>query len=180
MIEELKNKKIGVILTDTIYGIVGLALDEEVVERIYKIKNRNLKKPFIVLISSFEDLKNIFEIDNSYFNILKEFWPGTTSVILPCKKFPHLHRGLNSIAFRIPQKKELISLIEEVGPIIATSVNKEGIKPAKNINEAEKYFGNEIDFYVDSGECYAEPSLLINFKNKNELEVVRGKICLKK
>ncbi|MDD4358248.1 MAG: L-threonylcarbamoyladenylate synthase [Candidatus Pacebacteria bacterium] len=180
MKKELLNKKIGVILTDTIYGIVGLALDENVVQRIYKIKNRNPQKPFIVLISSIEDLKSIFKIDIEYFDILKEFWPGKTSVILPCNEFPHLHRGLNSIAFRVPDKKELVDLIKEVGPIVATSVNKEGDEPAKNIDEAKKYFGEEIDFYIDSKECLSEPSILVNIKNKNELEILRGKICLKK
>lgn len=182
MKKALLNKKIGVILTDTIYGIVGLALDKEVVERIYRVKERNFKKPMIILISSIDDLSNIFGIDLSEkcLNILKEFWPGNVSIILPCKKFEHLHRGLNSLAFRLPNKKELISLIKEVGPIVATSANKEGIKPAENIEEAKEYFGNKVDFYIDGGESYQNPSILVKLKNENELEILRGKVCLKK
>lgn len=56
-IEILKNKGICVIPTDTIYGILGLALDEKVVEKIYKIRKRKPNKPMIILISSVEDLK---------------------------------------------------------------------------------------------------------------------------
>ena len=182
MEKALLNKKIGVILTDTIYGIVGLALNKEVVERIYKAKERDLKKPMIILISSIDDLSNIFKINLNLkrINILKEFWPGCVSVALPCKEFPHLHRGLNSLAFRLPLKKELISLIKKTGPLIATSANKEGGIPAKNIQEAKEYFGNEIDFYIDSGESQESPSLLVKLNNEDELEVLRGKICLKK
>ena len=62
MEKKLSNKEVGVMLTDTIYGIVGLALDENVVQRIYEIKERDLKKPMVVLISSMEDLENIFGI----------------------------------------------------------------------------------------------------------------------
>jgi len=161
------NKKIGVLLTDTIYGIVGQALDKDVVERIYKVKKRNPKKPLIVLISSFDDLSNIFDIKltNNQIKILNEFWPGKVSVILPCTKYEHLGRGTNSIAFRLPSNKSLIELVKKTGPIVATSVNKEGDVPAKNIEEAKKYFGNEMDFYIDSGEAKSETSLLINLNS---------------
>ncbi|MEK7522400.1 MAG: Sua5/YciO/YrdC/YwlC family protein [Patescibacteria group bacterium] len=53
--EILKNGGIGVIPTDTIYGIVGSALNKKTVERIYKLRRRNLKKPMIVLIGSIND-----------------------------------------------------------------------------------------------------------------------------
>ena len=36
----LSKGKIGVVPTDTIYGLVGSALKPEVVERIYKVKGR--------------------------------------------------------------------------------------------------------------------------------------------
>ncbi|MDD3919012.1 MAG: L-threonylcarbamoyladenylate synthase [Candidatus Pacebacteria bacterium] len=180
--QDLTDKKIGVILTDTIYGIVGLALEKDVVERVFRVKKRNPKKPLVVLISSIDDLKSIFEIDlnSKCLNILKEFWPGKVSVVLPCKKYPHLHRGLNSIAFRFPNKKELVDLIKEVGPIIATSVNKEGEIPAKNITEAKECFKNELDFYIDGGEVSKEPSMIVRLVDENELEVLRGKLCLRK
>jgi len=182
MKKALLEKKIGVILTDTIYGIVGLALDEEVVERVYKVKKRNVKKPLVILISSIEDLKNIFEINlnSECVKILKEFWPGTVSVVLACQKFPHLHRGANSIAFRLPKKEELITLIKEVGPIFATSANKEGFEPAKSISEAKEYFKDELDFYIEGGEPLESPSMIVKLNNENELEVLRGRICLKK
>lgn len=178
MKEFLLNRKIGVVLTDTIYGIVGLALDKEIVERIYKIKGRDLKKPMVVLISSISDLSNVFGIKPQV-SILKEFWPGNVSVILPCEKFPHIHRGLNTIAFRVPNKKELIEILKETGPLIATSANKEGEKPASTIEEAKEYFKEEIDFYIDGGVSKKEPSILVNFKNENEIEILRGKVCLK-
>ena len=46
-----------VIPTDTIYGIVGSALNPQVVERIYKLRKRAQDKPMIIIMSSIDDLK---------------------------------------------------------------------------------------------------------------------------
>ena len=51
IIDQLKNGKIGIIPTDTIYGIMGSALKPEVVEKIYSLRERSKDKPFIILIS---------------------------------------------------------------------------------------------------------------------------------
>ena len=51
LVGPLKDGGVGVIPTDTIYGLVGSALDERVVERIYALKDRSSKKPLIVLIA---------------------------------------------------------------------------------------------------------------------------------
>ena len=52
---------VGIIPTDTIYGMVGSALSKKTVNKIYKLQFRNPKKPLIILISSLSDL--------SYFGI---------------------------------------------------------------------------------------------------------------
>ena len=61
-IKILKDGGVGVIPTDTIYGVVGSALKPETVKRIAKIKNRSDGKGFIVLINSVKDLEIIFNI----------------------------------------------------------------------------------------------------------------------
>ena len=69
--EKIKKGGIGVIPTDTIYGIVGSALARKVVEKIYSVKGRNLQKPFIILISSIEGL-SFFDIEIN--EETKKFW----------------------------------------------------------------------------------------------------------
>jgi len=50
---------VGVIPTDTVYGVVARISDVEGVERIYKIKKRSPEKALIVLIGSFEQLNKL-------------------------------------------------------------------------------------------------------------------------
>jgi L-threonylcarbamoyladenylate synthase len=60
--ERIKQGEIGVIPTDTIYGIVCSAFNKNSVEKLYKIRKRNKDKPMIILIGSVNDLK-LFNIN---------------------------------------------------------------------------------------------------------------------
>lgn len=161
----LMNEGVGVLRTDTIYGLVGSALDKKTVNRIYKIRKRDRNKPMIILISSFDDLK-IFgvKMDAGLIKTLNKYWPGKTSIILPCdnKKFQYLHRGKKTMAFRWPDKKKLTELIKKSGPLVAPSANISGKEPARDIKEAKSYFGNNIDFYIDEGSRISQASTLIS------------------
>lgn len=155
---------VGVLMTDTMYGVVGSALQKKTVARIYKVRNRDLKKPMIILIGSLDELA-LFGIKASAgtLAVLKKLWPGPVSVILPCKskKFSYLHKGTNSLAFRLPKDANLRGLLRHVGPLVAPSANTEGKVPARTIREAEKYFGDEVDFYLDNGTQKGAPSTII-------------------
>ncbi len=172
----LRSGGVGVILTDTIYSVVGFAMRPETVEKIYQIRKRGPKKPMIVLISSVRDLAR-FGISPSpkIQKILRAVWPGKVSVILPCrsKKFSYLHRGANSLAFRIPQKKQLLALLRKTGPLVAPSANLEGKPPAATITEAKKYFKNAIDFCIDGGRIKSLPSTLIAIDQNGSITVRR-------
>ncbi len=154
----LKKGEIGVIPTDTIYGIVGSALNPQTVEKIYKLRKRSKNKPFIILISSLDDLKKFdIKLTKKQEVFLKKLWPNPVSVVLP--------RGKNSLAFRIPKNEKLLELLREVGPLVAPSANFEGEKPAQTLDEAKKYFGDKVDFYIDGGEIISKPSALIEFSD---------------
>lgn len=174
-LQQLKNGGVGVIPTDTIYGLVGQALNKPTVERIYKLKKRSSEKPFIILISSINDLEKFnISLSDDTRKILKKVWPGEVSVVLDCtnESFEYLHRGTKTLAFRLPNNKFLKDLTREVGPLVAPSANLEGYPNARNIYEAEKYFGDQVDFYLDEGEKISEPSTLIKITN-GDVEILR-------
>lgn len=162
--------------TDTIYGVLGQALNKQTVQRIYQIKERPPEKPFIILISNFEQLK-LFGIEiNSYQKeLMKKLWPGKVSVVLEGVKedFIYLTRNTNSLAFRMPKDIILQRLIEKVGPLVAPSANLSGHMPAKDINTAKKYFGDKVDYYLDGGFTDDVPSTLILLK-KESYKVIRS------
>lgn len=151
----LKKGGVAILPTDTLYGIVGIASNKKTVERIYKIKGRDNGKPCIILITTMDQLKN-FGItlgpNTEEYRFLRHVWPGKVSVVLPCMKpsLKYLHRGTNALAFRMVSAKNrnLFTLIESVGPLVAPSANPEGMKPAENSKEAQSYFGKSVDAYT--------------------------------
>lgn len=172
--EELACGKVGIVPTDTLYGILGVAQRKDVVERIYKIKKRDPSKPFIVLIDKVGEL-SIFGVDIEREGVDPwKYWPGKVSIILPCKeqKFDYLHRGKRSLAFRCPKDKNLRELISQTGPVVAPSANYEGDPPLKSMRGVKEYFEGEVDFYVDGGGVNSSPSTLISVKN--------GKVSVKR
>jgi len=146
----LKEEGVGILATDTLYGIVGSALSKQVVTKIYALRKRRLSKPMIILIGSLDDLSKFgIKLTPELLKKLQNYWPGKVSVILPCPspRFFYLHRGKKTLAFRLPTKKSLVELLKKTGPLVAPSANIEGQPPATNIKEAHDYFGNKVDFY---------------------------------
>lgn len=192
IIKILKNGGVGILLTDTLYGLVGRALDKKAVKKIYRIKGRNNKKPLIILISSIKNLKLFgIKIDNQTKKTVENFWlapleitkarsvkslmgPGPVSIILPClsKKFTYLHRGTKTLAFRLPGKKSLLDILKKTGPLVAPSANPEGKPSARNIKEAQIYFGDRVDFYLKGGKPRSKPSDIIKI-SKGKIEFIR-------
>lgn len=173
--KELKKGKIAVIPTDTIYGIVCSALNQGTVEKIYTLRKRSPDKPMIVLISSLDDLKLFdIQIDSATRKLLEQIWPNPVSVVLPCNnsEFEYLHRGTNTLAFRMSKDGKLLEILKISGPLVAPSANFEGEKPAETTEEAKNYFGDDVDFYVDGGNVKGQSSTLIDIKD-GKINVLR-------
>ena len=141
--------------TDTIYGLVGQALNPTTVTRIYKLKHRSINKPCIILISEIADLKK-FDFKPSLLTqkIIKQVWPGPVSIIFT-----------KTLACRLPTSLWLRKLLKQTGPLIATSANSTGQPPAQTIAVAKKYFGKQVDFYLAGRSKTNKPSTLIKLKN---------------
>ncbi len=171
----LRGGAFGVMPTDTLYGVVGSAFSEKAVSGIYRLKGRNRKKPFIIVVSSPRDLgKFNVHLTAADRRILRKIWPGPVSVVLPVggKKFGYLKRGGASLAFRCPRPEWLRKFLKKSGPLVAPSANPENGKPAKNIQEAKKYFGDRVGFYVDGGTLRSKSSTVIKLE-EGKIEILR-------
>lgn len=169
----LRGGAIGILRTDTLYGLVAKADDERAVARIYAAKERGEHKSPIVLIASIDQLFD--EPDRPTKRLLERVWPGPISVIVPTANAPSwIRRGNASVAYRLPDDEALRSLLAKTGPLIAPSANPEGKRPAMTIDQARAYFGDAVDFYVDEGRVEDQtPSELLRLNNSGEIERLR-------
>lgn len=170
----VRRGEVGVVPTDTLYGIVGLAARPDVVERIYELKERELEKPFITLISSYRDIAALgIRLSEHTHELLKRVWPGPVSVIVPVNDpaLEYLHRGTNGLALRMPADPVLRQFLVDAGPVVAPSANPAGLVPAATVQEADAYFGDVV-FYVDGGRKEGSASALVDVRG-SEPKVLR-------
>ncbi|MEK7209213.1 MAG: L-threonylcarbamoyladenylate synthase [Patescibacteria group bacterium] len=178
IIKIIKRGGVGVLATDTVYGLVAAASMPAAVERVYQLKGRAPDKPCIILIGELSDLKKFaVRPDKTTFKLLKKLWPDKVSVILPLadqnEKLDYLHRGTATLAFRLPANVSLRNLIKKTGPLIAPSANPEGGKPARTMVAAKKYFGGQIDFYFSNNKRLAGTSSTLVAIQAGKIIIVR-------
>ncbi len=174
----LNARGVAVMPTDTIYGIVSSALDPEVVARVYHLRQRDLKKPMIILIGRSEDVREFgVRLPPKLRMMLDEYWPGKVSIVMPMAnkfaQFKYLHRGTKALAFRVPKLKWLRELLKKTGPLVAPSANIQGMPPALTIRAAKKYVGKDVDLYADGGRRESKPSTLLKVDVRGAIELLR-------
>jgi L-threonylcarbamoyladenylate synthase len=163
---------VGVIATDTVYGLVARATDRAAVTRLYYLKKRE-QKPGTLIAASIEQLEHL-GLKRRYLQAVSQFWPGAVSVIIPCgPELKYLHQGKSSLAVRIPNVPELRRLLEQTGPLLTSSANQPGDPTAVTIDQAKKYFGDQVDFYSDGGDLSGhQPSTILRIID-DEIEIIR-------
>ncbi|HET9721591.1 MAG TPA: L-threonylcarbamoyladenylate synthase [Candidatus Saccharimonadales bacterium] len=172
VVELLRDGAVGLLPSDTIYGLSCRALDKAAVERIHKLKGRDSNKPLIVLIADTKML-DLLSISGNQAKQVEPYWPGAISLEFQAPSSPHwLHRGFKHFAIRVPDYPELRDLIRQVGPIVSTSANLQGQQPVASVAAAQEFFGDKLDFYVDVGELDNPPSTLAILEN-GRLKTVR-------
>jgi L-threonylcarbamoyladenylate synthase len=168
---ELVNGGIGVLPTDTVYGIVASVKNAEAIEKIYRLTSRPPNKPFIVLVSSSEQLTSLkLSVTPAQRRVLVELWPGPVSAILAVSddSFEYLHRGVRSLAVRMPALKWLRALTSLTGPIVATSANLSGRPTPAKIEEIKAQLPG-LDFYIE-GSVGSTPSKLVKMSEDGSIE----------
>ncbi len=147
-----KPGAVGIIPTDTVYGIVARAADEAAVKRLYDLKKRS-HKPGTIIAANREQLEEL-GLKHRYLKAVEQFWPGAVSIIIPVSdpRLDYLHQGKLSLAVRVPELAELHNLLLQTGPLLTSSANLPTEPTAVNIDQAKAYFGDQVDFYEDGGD----------------------------
>ena len=165
IVKVINEGKLVISPTDTVYGIMGDALNDEVIKRVFFVKKRDVKKPLILLMNSIEMISeytcNINELEQELIN---KYHPGLLTIIL--KKNDKISNlitgGLDTVGIRIPDNKDLLSIIGKLNrPVISTSANISGSEVITNIGMIENELKENIDYIEDGGELSDSYSTIV-------------------
>lgn len=150
LVQLLQKGGVGVLPTDTVYGLVTVASNPRAVERFYTLKKRE-QKPGTLIAASTQQLREL-GVPKHEIDAVAKWWPNPLSAVLSVQGNEHLHQGVGTLAMRVVADPAVRALLEQTGPLITSSANQPGEPPATTIDEAIAYFGESVDFYVDGGE----------------------------
>ena len=170
--EPLLAGQVGIIPTDTVYGVAARASDQQAVANLYALKGRS-EKPGTIIAASIDQLVEL-GIPLRYLRAVEQYWPNAISIIIPADaSLAYLHLGKQSLALRVPADETTRRLLETTGPLLTSSANHPGETPAENLHQAQAYFGDQVDFYVDGGNRPDEAASTVIRVIDDAVEVLR-------
>lgn len=151
----IKQCKIVVFPTETVYGIGTNGLDGQAVKKLYEVKQRPLNKPISLLVSNMEMVNKIArDITETEYKIMEKFFPGPLTIILKKKEVVPdvVTAGQDTVGVRMPRGEIARKLVEMAGvPIAAPSANISGEPSGTNLQEIKKHFEEKVDLFIDGG-----------------------------
>ncbi len=162
---------VGVMPTDTVYGLVARAVDRAAVGRLYNLKQTH--QPGIVIANNIEQLVQL-GLKRRYLKAVEQFWPSAISVVIPCGlELEYLHLGLSGLPLRLPADQSLSKLLTQTGPLLTSQACPKAQLPAGTIAQAKTYFSKSVDFYIYGGDLSSrQPSTIIRIVD-DVIEVIR-------
>lgn len=169
----LAEGKVGVMPTDTIYGLAADAHNPQAVQKIGMLKGHG-QMPGTVIAASPAQLIEL-GIEPAVVKKVAHLWPNSLSIELPLgPQLSHLFQQGPHRAFRVVADARLRALLEKTGPLLTSSANLHGEPAANTIGEAEAYFGDQADFYVEGGDLSGNlPSTIAGLRPDGTFEIFR-------
>lgn len=168
--------------TDTVYGLVSDARNEDAVKRIFAIKRRPQERAFPIFVRDIAMARRYAYISDAKAKFLEHVWPGAVIVVFHHKeKLPAvLTGGKDTIGIRIPDHSFLSALLGRLDfPLAQTSANISALPPAKSADEIVGYFkdaAEEPDIIVDAGDLSGAPSTVVDCTGASPLILRSGMV----
>lgn len=174
----LRDGKIIIYPTDTLYAIGCDALNNRAIERICRIKDINpAKQRLSIVCSGLSQASDFVRIDNYAYSVLRRYLPGPFTFILPAStRLPKVFKGHREAGVRIPDCPIATALAEEMGgPLLSTSINYDENYPLDGTDPhiIAANYEHVVDMMIDGGEGSLEPSTVVDLTDSRSPELVR-------
>ncbi|MEM2138905.1 MAG: L-threonylcarbamoyladenylate synthase [Candidatus Woesearchaeota archaeon] len=183
--ELIKKNELVAFPTETVYGLGANALNKDAVKKIFIAKGRPSDNPLIVHICRKKDIFNYanfnsLEQKELALKLIKKFWPGPLTLILPKKEIVPYETtaNLETIAIRMPKNKIALKLIKLSNcPIAAPSANLSGKPSGTTFKHVYNDFNGKISCIIKSKKTkFGLESTVIDLTSKPVLLLRPGAI----
>ena len=167
--DALRQGKLILMPTDTVYGVAALASRPEAVAMLGRLKGRPDGKPIPLLAANQAEIEKSGAALNRTAQVLAaKFWPGPLTLVLAV--------GDGWEGFRIPDHPVALAIIRAVGGLLrATSANLSGQAPARDAAAALQALGHGVALAVDAGPAPGgRPSTVVKMEGARAVVLREG------
>ncbi len=161
--------------TDTYFGLgCGLG-SKKGIEKLYKLKGRDKKKPLSFLCPDLSDVAKYAHVSNFAYRTMKSLTPGAFTFILEATRLvpEAMMSKQKQVGIRVPDSELARALAAALGrPIVTTSATDAEGEPLIDAKDIKDALGHGLDLILDGGVRLMEPSTVVSLLD-DQLEVLR-------
>ncbi len=195
-VQALREGKVILYPTDTIWGLGCDATNPEAVKRIYEIKHRDDSKSLVLLACDLDQIaRYIKEIPSMAIDLVEVndkpmtlIYPGAITYPAPeegqAPKADKFHLAYNTVAedgsvgIRIPMMDFCVNMAQKLSrPIVSTSANISGQPSPRKFKDIPEEITSAVDYIVDpriEAHSTGEASQIIKIGLDGEVKIIRG------
>ncbi len=195
-VQALREGKVILYPTDTIWGLGCDATNPEAVRRIYEIKHRDDSKSLVLLACDLDqNARYIKEIPSMAIALVEVndkpmtlIYPGAITYPAPeegqAPKADKFHLAYNTVAedgsvgIRIPMMGFCVNMAQKLSrPIVSTSANISGQPSPRKFKDIPEEITSAVDYIVDpriEAHSTGEASQIIKIGLDGEVKIIRG------
>lgn len=191
--EFLRDGKLVVFPTETVYGLGANGLDKEAVAKIFEAKERPQDNPLILHIAEQEQVLDLVKyVPPKAKDLMDMFWPGPLTMIFERSEIVpnEITAGLDTVAIRMPSHPIAHAILKKANiPVAAPSANTSGKPSPTRLSHVLTDMDGKVDMIVDGGlanwgiestvlDITADPPVILRpgGVTKEDLELFLGEI----
>ncbi len=164
--------------TDTNYGIGCDLLNRKAIDRLYRLKKRDPKRPMTFLCSNISQAGRYAQVGHLAHRIIKRLTPGPyTFVLNATKEVPKVvTTRQKTVGVRIPESPVAIALIEQLGrPLLNTTATSPDGELMGDPREVRDVLGHGVDLILDVGLNLFDVSTMVDLTGEAPEVLREGK-----
>ena len=160
--------------TETVFGFGVIYDNKASYDRLISVKRRPPEKPFTLMLSDVEQIKQYACVDERAKKLIDKYMPGQFTIIPKAKdNLPsYCVSQEGNVGIRISSDNLVRELIRKVGkPLLVPSANKSGEPPLTKSDDVISIFDKEIDAIIIGESTSNVPSTIVLIDD--EVKVIR-------
>ncbi|GAA0536045.1 L-threonylcarbamoyladenylate synthase [Halorubrum ejinorense] len=150
--------------TETVYGLGADALDADAVGRVFELKGRDRSNPLSLGVASVDDALRYTRPTERAVAFARAFLPGPVTVVVERgDRVPDaLTAGRDRVGIRVPDHDLARALLDETGPLTATSANVSGTGSVTHPDQLDDRIRDGVAAVIDDGEAPGTESTVVD------------------